>query len=93
MTGHRHGQARRDKNRAQRMQARIANAPDAFQAMGHAFDWLRMELQHLERCGKVGARTQRRPGQAGEIAQQTMRELVARTEFIINLSEETGDAR
>jgi hypothetical protein len=87
MAGHRHGQARRDKARADRMRARIAAAPDEFQAMGHAFDWLRMELQHLDRCGKGTARTQKRPGEAADVAGQVMRELVAHAESIIRSSD------
>lgn len=89
MTGHRKSQPRRDKARAARMRARIAQAPDEYQAMGHAFDWLRMELQHLERCGKSKARTQRHTGEASVIAQQVMRELVARTESVIEESDAT----
>jgi hypothetical protein len=87
MTGHRKSQPRRDMDRAERMRARIAGAENEFQAMGHAFDWFRMELQHLERCGKGRARTQRHTGQASAIARQTMRELVARTESIIEESD------
>ncbi len=69
------------------MRARIAGAGNEFQAMGHAFDWFRMELQHLERCGKGLARTQRHTGQASVIARQVMRELVAHTESIIERSD------
>jgi hypothetical protein len=86
MTGHRHGQPRRDKARAERMRTRIATAENEFQAMGHAFDWLRMELQHLGRAGTGRARTQQRPGEASVIARQVMRELVAHTEHVIQRS-------
>jgi hypothetical protein len=92
MTGHREDKPRRDRARAERMRARIASAPDEFQALGAAYDWLRMELKHLERAGTGTARTQRHTGQAAEIARRTMRELVARTESIIEATEKVGDA-
>jgi len=88
MTGHRKSQPRRDKDRAARMRARIAGASNEFEAMGHAFDWFRMELKHLGRCGKQGARTT--PHTSAEvrtIARQVTRELVARTESIIKESD------
>ena len=88
MAGHRKSKPRRDKERAERMRARIAGAENEFQAMGHAFDWFRMELQHLGRCGKQGARTNpHATADVRAIAQQTMRELVARTESIIEMSD------
>jgi hypothetical protein len=72
------------------MRARIAAAPDEFQALGHALDWLRMELRHLERCGHVDARTTRRTAEPLAIARQVRGELVAHTEAVIKMSEETG---
>jgi hypothetical protein len=90
MSGHRDGQARRDLARAERMRTRIASAPDEFQALGHALDWLRMELRHLERCGHADARTRERASEARTIARQTLRDLVSRAESVIKLSEETG---
>lgn len=86
MAGHRHGQARRDKARADRMRARIAAAPDEFQAMGHAFDWLRMELQHLSNAGQHNDTSRPHAAEATATARQVTQELIARTEQVIKRS-------
>lgn len=87
MAGHRDSQPRRDKARAERMRARIAEAPNEFQAMGHAFDWLRMELQHLSRAGQHGDRSRPHAAEAGALARRVTGELIARTESVIQRSD------
>jgi len=90
MAGHRNGQPRRDTARAERMQARIAASRDELQAMGHAFDWLRMELAHLGRAGQHGDRSRPHTAEANAIAAEVTRELLDRTKYVIKRS---GDAQ
>lgn len=88
MAGHRNGRPRRDVARAERSRARIAAASDELQAMVDAFDWLRAELQHLGRCGAGKARTAPRAGEPAVIAREVTRDLAARAEHVIKMSEE-----